>query len=148
MLVDNALRLSPMGGDGMVRGSNAPVCMEADMIHWYKKLYMDETVRKHPKRCMAQVEQCYGNAGRGVSRFLKGYYVIALPSNGDNLLDIMGTRQLFFRHYARLDLYVVGLVASYEAALELLPGILLEQDGDQGDAPFRSRLFFDKAGYS
>ena len=27
------------------------------MIHWYKNLYMDETVAKHPKKCRKRVEE-------------------------------------------------------------------------------------------
>lgn len=120
--------------------------MEAEMIHWYNNLYMDPTVRENPKRCKRHVERCAGSLKKSLSKLWKGYYVITLPSNEKNLFDIMGTRQLFFRRYARLDLYVVGLAKSYDSALELLQQILMElvEEGEESHPGCR----FDKSEFS
>lgn len=96
------------------------------MIHWYKDLYMDHNVRENPERCKRHIERSAGSLKRSLSKFWKSYYVITLPSNEENLYDIMETRQLFFRRYANKDLYIVGLAKSYDSALELLQQILLE----------------------
>lgn len=100
------------------------------MIHWYKDLYMDQKVRENPERCKHHIERCAGSMKRSLSKFWRGYYVITLPSNEENLYDIMETRQLFFRRYANQELYVVALAKNYDSALVLLQQILLEADQD------------------
>ena len=102
------------------------------MIHWYKDLYMDQKIRGNPERCKRHIERCAGSLKRSLSKFWKSYYAITLPSNEENLYDIMETRQLFFRRYAKKDLYIVGLAKSYDSALELLQQILLEAEGQDG----------------
>ena len=116
------------------------------MIHWYNDLYMDQKVRENPGRCKNHIERCAGSLKRSISKFWRSYYVITLPSNEKNLFDIMETRQLFFRRYAHLDLYVVGLAKNYNSALELLQQILLEGIGQDGELQLRNR--FDKSDFT
>lgn len=116
------------------------------MIHWYNNLYMDQKIRENPKRCKHHVERCAGSLKRSLSKFWRSYYAIALPSNEKNLFDIMETRQLFFRRYAYLDLYIVGLAKNYDSALELLQQILMETAGQDGELQFRNR--FDKSDFT
>lgn len=86
------------------------------MIYWYPDLYMDEIVAKHPKKCKKRVARR--------RPWKKSYVAVTLATNEKNLFEIMETRQLFFRRYAYLDLYVVGLAANQEAARELLQQIV------------------------
>ena len=116
------------------------------MIHWYNDLYMDQKVRENPERCKNHIERCAGSLKRSISKFWRSYYVITLPSNEKNVFDIMETRQLFFRRYAHLDLYVVGLAKNYDSALKLLQQILLEGTGQDGEFQLRNR--FDKSDFT
>ena len=82
------------------------------MIYWYQNLYMDETVEKNPKRCKKRVEKR--------RPWKKSYVVLTLAQNDKNLFEIMQTRQLFFRRYRHVDMYVVALTSDYDAAVEIL----------------------------
>ena len=86
------------------------------MIYWYQNLYMDEAVEKNPKRCKKRVEKR--------RPWKKSYVVLTLAQNDKNLFEIMQTRQLFFRRYRHVDMYVVALTSDYDAAVEILQQIL------------------------
>lgn len=86
------------------------------MICWYRDLYMDEIVRKNLKKCKKRVEKR--------RPWKKNYYAITLASNPENLFDIIGTREMFFRRYSYMNVFVVGLAASKEEAIKLLQEIL------------------------
>ncbi|MBO5486624.1 MAG: hypothetical protein J5988_06820 [Eubacterium sp.] len=90
------------------------------MVCWYRDLYMDETVRKNPKKCKKRVEKR--------RPWKKNYYAVTLASNPENLFDIIGTREMFFRRYAYMDVFVVGLAASKGEAVKLLQEILEEMN--------------------
>ncbi len=90
--------------------------LDGIMICWYRHLYMDETVKKNPKKCMKRVERR--------RPWKRNYYAVTLAANSENLFDIMGTGQMFFRRYAYLDIFVVGLAASKEEAVKILQEIV------------------------
>lgn len=108
------------------------------MIHWYRHLYMDETVARRPKHCKSSVE-----AGR---LWKRNYFVVILAVNEANLFEIMGTRQLFFRHYKRTDLYVLGLAVSQDGAERLL--LRMIEDVCREDKEFYPRKYFLKKDFS
>ncbi len=82
-------------------------------IKWYRSLYWggkEEALRKslldgklHPR-----------------------LYLLVLPSNRKNLLDILPQPMLFQEHYRRIPLYVVGACFGREEAMELAGRIILE----------------------
>ena len=104
------------------------------MIYWYRNLYMDEAVAKHPERCKKRVERR--------RPWKKSYVALTLAVNENNLFEIMETRQLFFRRYNHLDLYVVGLTSSREKAVEILQEIL--EQGYSSNPSFQPRELFKK----
>lgn len=108
------------------------------MIHWYRHLYMDEKVAKRPAFCKRNVE-----AGR---IWKKNYFVLTLAVNRENLFEIMGTRQLFFRYYRNVELYVIGLAASRESAEELL--LRMVEDVCREDKEFFPRRYFLRQDFS
>lgn len=108
------------------------------MIYWYSDLYMDEKVARQPKKCKKRV-----SARRP---WKKSYVAITLASNEKNLFEIMETRQLFFRRYAYVDLYVVGLAANQKAAGELLQQMV--QDMWKLDSSVRPHQYFVKEKFS
>lgn len=102
------------------------------MIKWYRDLYLDDKASKKEKKFRKCVES---------TKILKRHCtVIALASNEDNLFDIFDTKELYFRYNRIRELYVVGLAANYESALELLQTMLCDMmDKEQSFSP---RLFF------
>ncbi len=107
------------------------------MIYWYKDLYMDDTVAKHPKRCKERVERR--------RPWKRSYVAISLANNPDNLFEIMETRQMFFRRYASIDMYVVALCSTYAEAVDILQHILVT--GYSLDPDFSPRTYFDKSDF-
>lgn len=108
------------------------------MIYWYRDLYMDEKVAKNPERCKRRVARR--------RPWKKSYVAVTLAANEKNLFEIMETRQLFFRRYAYLDLFVVGLAENYENAVGLLQQIL--EMGYQRDPAFSPRSYFQKEDFT
>lgn len=88
------------------------------MIDWYKDLYMDSEISKSPEMYMQIAE--------GGRIDITPVYCIAIASNEANLLDIISSNELYFKHYRRNTIHVIGLAASYRTALELASGILLD----------------------
>lgn len=108
------------------------------MIYWYPDLYMDERVAKHPKKCKRRVARR--------RPWKKNYVAITLAANEKNLFEIMETRQLFFRRYAYLDMYVVGLASNQEAARGLLQQIV--EDMWSEDTFCHPRDYFKRSKFS
>jgi len=78
---------------------------------------MDKKVSKHPKRAMKRVES---------KKLWKNYFALILAENPDNLFEIIETRELFFRHYSRRELYIFGLTSSKKNAIKILREIFEE----------------------
>lgn len=108
------------------------------MIYWYRDLYMDEKVAKHPKKCKKRIARR--------RPWKRSYVAITLASNSENLFDIIETRQLFFRRYSYLDIYVVGLAASQDAARQLLQEIVEQMWSE--DTGICVRDFFKKEDFT
>lgn len=81
------------------------------MFEWNSKLYMDEKVRKRPKKYKRMITE----------KELKQHcYVLTLPQNEKNCLDIYSSREFWFRYYHERKMEVVGIAASIKSAEELL----------------------------
>lgn len=118
------------------------------MLYWYRDLMISEKFNKNPERHIKKVEEYYhaepksrifGSKKRVWERFVgkkipwKEYFVIIRATNPDNLFEVMGTRQWIFRHYERMDLYVIGLYSSADEAVGAIEDILMkgyEEDPD------------------
>lgn len=108
------------------------------MIHWYRDLYMDESVQKNPEKCKKRVAKR--------KPWKKSYVAIALAQNPANLFELIETRQLFFRRYQYLDMYVIGLATNKKEAVTLLQKIV--KDIWYKNPEFQPREFFDKSDFS
>lgn len=82
-------------------------------IKWYEDLYVGEQVRGKEKKRIRQIAKC----GRP-----RHYYLIAYPSNEENLLDIMPVWTA--RHYDSLQ--VIGLAKNKREALHVA-GVILDE---------------------
>ncbi|MBE5965232.1 MAG: hypothetical protein E7252_10010 [Lachnospira sp.] len=59
-------------------------------------------------------------------KFLVNTYVVALPANEENLLDIYSAKMLLQPHYKDMPIHVVGVAQGYDEALELVRDIVDE----------------------
>jgi hypothetical protein len=85
-------------------------------MKWYDDLFLGASISKRRMRRMV----------RGVrTRSLWNYgYLLTLPANPDNLMDIISVQVVRQRAYPKRQLYVIGLAGSYREA-QLLAGEIL-----------------------
>ncbi len=81
------------------------------MFRFHGKIYMDDKVKEKPGKYRKMVER-----GRGLRRC----FVIALPVNEKNTLEVYSSREFWFRHYRKMGLEIVGLAADRSGAETLL----------------------------
>ena len=126
------------------------------MLYWYRGLMLGDSLRRKPEKHIRRVEQCYRAKPRsrvfrklksrdkqvGKKIPLKAYFVVTRAVNPSNLFDVMGTRQWIFRHYAKTDIYVIGLYRTREEAVWAVQMLLTE--GYQRNADFDPRKRFAK----
>lgn len=73
-------------------------------------------------------------------------YCITLPVNGENMMEIYSSTELWFRWYKKRDLTVIGLAGSREKAERLAAQICLDTVCREGDiAPGIVREYFQDA---
>ena len=84
-------------------------------MKWYRRLYLGERAEK--KDIWEKLR------GDGLHPRL---FLLVLPSNPSNLLDILPQPVLFQEHYRELPLYVVGAAWGKQEAMELAGTIVME----------------------
>ncbi len=101
-------------------------------MKWYDDLYLGESVTK--KKANRIKWKLSHNAG------VLSYYVIAFPSNPDNLLDLIPTKELKQRGYPKKDIHVIGLAKGYDEAVEVVLRIVEEVYQNTKDVDIRKYL--------
>lgn len=81
------------------------------MFHFHGKIYMDEKVKEKPGKYRKMVERRRG---------LRRCFVIALPVNEENSLEVYSSREFWFQYYRNIGLEIVGLAADRDGAETLL----------------------------
>lgn len=88
-------------------------------MKWYKKLYLGENAKKEKYKV-------FGHIRKG--RFCVDTFLITLPSNPSNILDIYSANMLLQPHFKKSkvldEIYVVGLAKGRMEALELVRDIV------------------------
>ena len=67
-------------------------------------------------------------------------YVITFPSNSDNLLDMIPTRELLQKGYPKKNLHIIGIAGSYDEAVGLVVKIIEETYDNTGTTDVYSYL--------
>lgn len=98
-------------------------------MRWYEKLYVGEKAKKKRYSIIRAVR-----AGKK-----SGYYILTLPSNDKNLLDIYPAITLQQPYYREKDFLILGVAADYEDAANLAGTVISEV--------YRKTGGFDVAGY-
>lgn len=108
------------------------------MITFSNRLYISNSIKENK----VSAYKLGIRQGRG---FLK-LYLLALPANGFDQLEIFHNSLFKQRLYRKLDVKIVGITKTREEALSLLNDILLETIETNGNANIRDYLLkdFDK----
>lgn len=102
------------------------------MIIWNEKTYFSENIKeKRRGKYKKRVEK---------GHFIGKLYCITLPSNPENLLDIVSARELRFPHYKRQEIHVIGLAKGEDEAQETVRRIV--EDMYNATSDFDVRSFF------
>lgn len=99
-------------------------------MKWYRRLYIGENARKDRYRIVGKVKW---------KRPQHDSYLITLPSNEQNLLDIYPANAMLWRYFRRSDIFVLGIAKGYDEATELACRIVEEV--------YRNTGAFDIRGY-
>lgn len=86
-------------------------------MRWYKRLYVGKTAQSNKRQIISKIKK---------NKFQMGIYVLALPANDENVLDIYPVYTLLQPHYRKADLFVVGIAKGREEAFELVTTIVME----------------------
>lgn len=86
-------------------------------ILWYRKLYVGENADRHIRKIKWKLRH-----GVGTLRV----YLLTMPSNSRNSLDIINAAYLQQPYYKRQQMKVIGIAMSYEEALQVLQQIVTE----------------------
>ena len=87
-------------------------------MHWYSNLYLGERLKNQEAKVKSRVE-------RNVPQ--PSLYLLTLPSNEENLLDIIPATDLLQKAYPKKELFIIGLEKGYDAALEMRKFVLKQQ---------------------
>ena len=86
-------------------------------MKWYEDLFVGESVTGKIKKIKWKIEH---NAG------MLHTYIITFPSNEENLLDIIPTRELLQKGYPKKNLHIIAVAGNYDEALLLACDIVKE----------------------
>lgn len=106
-------------------------------MKWYKPLFLGENARKQKLRTLKNVKN---------GKYMKDVFFITLPSNNDNLLDIISTNQLLWPYFrkrkVRSSIYVIGIAKGQDEAFELVRTIIDETYTNTGGFDIQEYLKF------
>lgn len=85
-------------------------------MKWYHPLQVGESVRDSKRKVIRKIKKC--------SPFT-GAYLICLPSNSQNLLDLIPARELAQKDYPKENLRVIGIAGSKDEAIEMVSELVV-----------------------
>ena len=100
-------------------------------MRYYKYLYMQEGLEKKKDKIIKKLEK---------KKLLPNFHVITLASNPENNLDIISGKFLFQTSFPQEDMFVVGIVKSYDEALGYVESIIREVYDKTGATDIRSYI--------
>lgn len=105
------------------------------MVKWCNKMYMDEKIRKESDKWKKHLEE---------GKLSGSLFCIALASNEKNLFDIMDCNEMWFRHYRRSELRIIGLAGDKGSAVSLLQEIIGDIYKETGGFNVRKYFKFEE----
>ncbi|MDE6232449.1 MAG: hypothetical protein K2M60_03765, partial [Lachnospiraceae bacterium] len=86
-------------------------------MEWYKDLYVGELAEKRKYKIINKIEK---------HKTQIGIYVLTLPFNNENVLDIYPSYILNQKYYKKADLKIMGIACGYDEALEVMERIIMD----------------------
>lgn len=86
-------------------------------MKYYKHLYVSEELKKKKSKIIRRLEQ---------NKLQLNIQLIVLPQTAHNQLEIIDSKLLFQPSYPKNDLFIVGMVSSYDEAMEYVENIARE----------------------
>ncbi len=78
-------------------------------MRWYRQLYIGENAKGKKDNIINKIKE---------NKWQRDIYVIALPSNPENLLDIYPAKVLLQSHFQKQDIWILGIAKGYQEAIE------------------------------
>ena len=101
------------------------------MITWCAKLYCDSYMEKRAAKMKRRLER---------GKVTLACYCIALPSNRENLLDIICANELLFDYYRQQNRVILGLALGRDSAVEVARRIVEDVCRETGGFDIESFL--------
>ncbi|MCM1119535.1 MAG: hypothetical protein NC543_09270 [bacterium] len=105
------------------------------LLEYYPRLYLGEGINREKLEKLKRV--------LAVKPKKAGVYLLTLPRNATDQLDIYESGYLQQAYYDRNPLYVIGIAADYEEAVEIVRQIAGETWAARGDGELRRYLTAD-----
>ena len=100
-------------------------------MRYYKYLYVSEDLKKKKDKIIQKLEQ---------NKLQLNIQLIVLPESDHNQLEIVNSQILLQPAYPKKDLFVVGIVSSYEGALEFVEDIARDVYENTAKADIRNYI--------
>lgn len=100
-------------------------------MKWYNNLYLGESIMPKQKKIVNRIKKCQPTPN---------VYVIAFPSNPENLLDIIPSWELLQKGYPKENIRVIGLAEGKAETVELVRKIVDETYQVTGDVKVKQYL--------
>ncbi len=86
-------------------------------MKWYNNLYVGENAKRRKHKIIMRAK---------LKKPQIGIYMITLPVNPVNSLEIYPSYILLQEHYCKKDMMVVGISVGYEEAMEIMQKIIMD----------------------
>lgn len=93
------------------------VLLGLNNMNWYSRLYVGRNAQSNKHRIISKIKK---------NKPQMGIYVLTLPANNENVLDIYPANTLLQPHYRQSDILVVGIAKGRSEAMELMTQIVME----------------------
>lgn len=100
-------------------------------MKWYKNLYMGTNARENCRRIIRKTK---------AGKLQHNIYLITLPSNEENQLDIIPANQLLQPYYKKQCVWIAGIAVGKEEALEVLLCMVQDVFLETGQAAVKAYL--------
>ena len=92
-------------------------------MRWYQDLYVGYSVLENRKKVIHKIKN---------GKIQPGKYVLALPQNDYDVLDIYPSYVLTQKWYRNSDLVIVGIAGGWEETLDMMQLVIMDCLNDTG----------------
>ncbi len=86
-------------------------------MEWYNRLYIGKRAMSNKRTIISRIKK---------NKLIPGVYVLTLPANDENVLDIYPSVTLMQPHYQKSNIFVVGIAQGRDEALDMVKQIIME----------------------